>query len=56
MLSPEAQQEAMSHLELAFQNEITTAEEGALLFSPERSSGQVRKERNPGAVHRMDPK
>ena len=41
MLSPEAQQEAMSHLKLAFKNDITSAEEGALLFSPERFSGQL---------------
>ena len=41
MLSPQARHEAMNLLEADFQEEILSAEEGALLFSPELSAGQL---------------
>ena len=41
MLSPQTRQEVMNSLEVAFKNEIKSAEAGALLFSPERSSEQL---------------
>ena len=41
MNSPHAREKALAFLADAFANEATTAEEGALLFSPESSSGQL---------------
>ena len=54
MLSPQARHEAMSLLKEAFQDEIMTAQEGALLFSPELSSGQLLLIFS-GAIRLIDP-
>ncbi len=54
MLSPQARHEAMSLLKEAFQDKIMTAEEGALLFSPELSSGQLLLIFS-GAIRVIDP-
>ena len=41
MLNPQEWQETIHLLEITFQSEIASADAGALLFSPERNSGQL---------------